>query len=362
LLVETLYWGASGLPVLLLLLAVLGFLMGSYSILSGLFGVAYANVPKFLALCGATTFFVGFGIFVALRQTGGAEALIEGLRMAEWNEGRRLFQFEVPLLSLPVQLLFVPLTLLIRPDVIQFPLAARSTRGAVVGVILGVAVVMGLYALLILLGVALSGLFALDPSALYAGDAIDDPGMILPMLMANYFPIGCRGIWLVAVLAAWISTIPFLWTAITTMIARDLLGRTDPDDGKEPRSPWVARGVSLLVVFATMVVAIGFAIVLEHSPVGYLLRSIAFAILAGPFLAIVLCARLWPGANSVGALAALAAGAFAAVSLSVWDHFDWGNTFQPDWATTILASFAITVVVLVVVSLCTWRPVKPTPR
>jgi SSS family solute:Na+ symporter len=213
--------------------------------------------------------------------------------------------------------------------IVQRLLSARSLKAAQIAVIgSGVAVIIQ-FALFLILGVGLWGL--------YGGKVFPSPDSIFPTFIVDKMPHGLVGLLLAAVLAATMSThsgaINSLAAAATHDIYLPLTGRT-PDD---PRTLRIGRFFALF----WGVVLTGGALLFPQNPktsvvvVALSIASFTYGgLLGGFFLAI-----FWPRARQRDAIIGMSVG-IAAMSVIVFAKQI--SAAVPDWSATLapLASIA----------------------
>jgi solute:Na+ symporter, SSS family len=198
--------------------------------------------------------------------------------LAQWEHPALSFRFVFTLIVLTC------FTYIAAPWYGQKIFAARDTRTAFTAVAWSAVLVFVLYGLMVL---AAAHYRVVDPG-------LDDPQTVVPAMLAAWLPVGLRGAGFAALLAAAITTLAGVWTAMAAMVAADFR--------------WTAArhiGVQRLVLagFATaswlgavfLVDDILNRLILANVPV----LALAFALLAGFH---------WPGATTAGAWASVAVG------------------------------------------------------
>lgn len=99
-------------------------------------------------------------------------------------------------------------------SVVQRSLAARSLKEAQIGLLAGGVLKYFMAVLIIVPGIALAGILADNP--------LQDPDQSFPYLVANYLPLGMRGIILCALFASLMSTVDSTFNSLATLWSVDI--------------------------------------------------------------------------------------------------------------------------------------------
>lgn len=144
---------------------------------------------------------------------------------------------------------------------IQHILSTRSPREAALENLMMALTSLGPRFLLIA-GIAVLGIqfFSADLAAM--GSKVDFEG-ILPAVVLNHLPIGCKGLILAALLAAFMSTFVSTVNSGAAYIVNDIYRRYFNPEASQKRLVWLGYGVSFLVIVAGII--FGFATRNVHS-------------------------------------------------------------------------------------------------
>lgn len=236
-------------------------------------------------------FVVTLAIFPLLLVVGSGESATAGGLAAAFPADQLTFapiaQWEHP--ALPFRFVFTLIVLtcftyIAAPWYGQKIFAARDPRTAFAAVAWSAVVVFVLYGLMVL---AAAHYRVVDPE-------LDDPQTVVPAMLAAWLPAGVRGAGFAALLAAAITTLAGVWTAMAAMVAADFKWTAARHIGVQRLVLAGFAGASWLgAVF--LVDDILNRLILANVPV----LALAFALLAGFH---------WPGATTAGAWASVAVG------------------------------------------------------
>jgi SSS family solute:Na+ symporter len=312
--VQLLGWSLGGTEMLLCIVGI-AVVAGVYTLAGGLSAVVYTDALQCAVLIAGCLLVLGCGLV----EVGGVGALAEKVaaREAEQasDEGRGTEHNE---LILPVDTetpfpwpgILFGLALVLSPAywignqaIVQRSLGARSAFHAKAAYIWG-----ALLKNIIPLVIALPGLvaFALLPD-------LEDGDNAFPTLATMLLPVGLRGLFLAAFLAALMSSVDSYLNAAATIFTRDLFQRFASQSDDDVRLLHVGRIVTLCLVLW----AIGFAVfcsTIEGSGI-YAIFQTLMSFFQGPALAILLCAVFWRRANGIGAFVGFVCGVATAVGL-----------------------------------------------
>jgi solute:Na+ symporter, SSS family len=189
---------------------------------------------------------------------------------------------------------------------------------------------------------------------------LEDGDSAFPSLVNHLLPVGLRGLFVAAFLAALMSSIDSYLNSAATIVSHDLYKRFVNRDVTDERLLTLGRIVTAVLVAW----AIGFAFVLmqmnENSGL-YAIFQTLMAFFQGPAFAILLIGVLWKRATGVAALIALVCGIATSVSLFALNHpavygaLGWQPLFriQEPFLYFSVWAFLVTAVLLVGISLIT---------
>lgn len=214
-----------------------------YTMASGLFGVAYSDIPQFILLL------VGrLGLVIAVfAVAGGFDAVLEAVHHARGPEflvvhppasGARFGDFQVePLTLVALMLLGLFGIAGTRSITVQRSLAARSETDAAVGQMMAAVLSMAVR----VAPLALLGLAAL---ALYPGGA---PGEVWATMVDDHAGPGLKGLILVGVVAGYMSTIDTYLNFMAANVFNDFWRRHVQPEASPRAQVWVCRAVTVLL-------------------------------------------------------------------------------------------------------------------
>jgi len=144
---------------------------------------------------------------------------------------------------------------------------------------------------------------------------LTDGDSAFPELAAALLPVGLRGLFLAAFLAALMSSVDSYLNSAATIVTNDFYKRFFHPETSDERLLKIGR----IATVALLIWAIVFALVvsrMEGSGI-YAIFQTLMAFFQGPALAILLCGVLWKRANGTGALVGFVCGVIFSVSLYV---------------------------------------------
>jgi len=198
--------------------------------------------------------------------------------IAQWSSPALPFRFVTTLIVLTC------FTYIAAPWYGQKIFAARNERVAFAAVAWAAILVFVLYGVVVLAAAHFRA----------AGPALADPQTVVPAMIAAWLPAGLRGVGFALLLAAALTTLAGVWTAMAAMVAADFGSR---DARHVAAQRWIVVGFAaaswLGAVF--LVDDILNRLILANIPVA----ALAFALLAGFH---------WPRANAAGAWASVLVG------------------------------------------------------
>ena len=225
---------------------------------------------------------------------------------------------------------------LIGQDVYQRLFAAKDTKTAFRSAVLSCIILLVICFFPVILGMAGRGLFP----------GLETESLVVPTVIRAMLPPVFSGFTLAAIIAAVVSTADSILTAATSHVVNDLYVRyickedtTDPSVQK--RLLCLSKIMTLVVGIVSVVIALAIPSVLSVLNYSYTLFT------AGVFAPVV-AGLLWKKATKIGAFAGLFSGLiFVALGWSGFSFFG---------SPSDIASSLLSVVVLIVVSLITYRP------
>lgn len=314
-------WSLAGWEIGTCIVAI-ALLAGLYTVAGGLAAVVYTDSIQ----CSVMIAGCLLVLILGLVQLGGIEPLLEQLeqRAPEGQTGREHLQLIQPVDTagpFPWTGVLFGLTLILSPAywignqaIVQRSLGARSEFEAKAAYIWG-----SLLKSLIPVIIVLPGLVAV---ALLPD--LDDGDTALPLLATGLLPIGLRGIFVAAFLAALMSSVDSYLNAAATIFTNDFYERFRQVSSSSSEALTVGRWTTLVLVAW----AIGFAFwvsTIEGSGI-YVIFQTLMSFFQGPALAILLMGVLWRRANAIGALVGFLGGVGCAVGLFVLNQppvLDW---------------------------------------
>lgn len=198
--------------------------------------------------------------------------------IAQWGHPALPFRFVTTLIVLTC------FTYVAAPWYGQKIFAARSERTAFAAVAWAAVLVFVLYGLMVL---AAAHFRVVSP-------ALADPQTVVPAMVAAWLPAGLRGVGFAVLLAAALTTLAGVWTAMAAMVAADFGWRQSRHVTPQR---WIVSGFALASWLGGMFLVddILNRLILANIPVA----ALAFALLAGFH---------WPRANAAGAWASVVVG------------------------------------------------------
>ncbi len=160
---------------------------------------------------------------------------------------------------------------------------------------------------------------------------LEDPDMALPKLIGTVMPMGIKGIFLAAFLAALMSSVDSYLNSATAIVTTDFYLRLMRPTADERRLLFIGRTVTLMLTLW----GIFFAFLLQGADAGiYEIFQTLMSFFNGPAFAVLLAGLVTRWVTSTGALAGFIAGVFTAVTLFAVNHpavcarFQWEPLFQ----------------------------------
>jgi solute:Na+ symporter, SSS family len=308
-------WSLAGWEITACVVAI-ALLAGLYTFAGGLAAVVYTDSIQCTVMIGGCLLVLVMG----LMELGGIQPLIERLEQQERQAAEAGAPQDHVALIQPVDTpgpfpwtgILFGLALILSPAywignqaIVQRSLGARSAFEAKAAYIWG-----SLLKNLIPVIIVLPGLVAVAVLP-----DLDDGDTALPLLATGLLPLGLRGVFVAAFLAALMSSVDSYLNAAATIFTNDFYERFRASDSSSSGALTVGRYTTLVLVLW----AIGFALwisTVEGSGI-YVIFQTLMSFFQGPALAILLMGVLWRRANAAGALVGFVGGVSCAVGLFV---------------------------------------------
>eukprot|EP00434_Breviolum_minutum_P011950 symbB.v1.2.010535.t1/scaffold641.1/size177546/9 len=185
-----------------------------------------------------------------------------------------------------------------------------------------------------------------------------------PYLIAKMFPDGLRGLLIVSMVLAMMSSLDSVFNCLSTVVTHDIYLRLLHPGASQQRQIWIGR----LVTFIAASCGLAWLPMIASSSNGlYLTTQSAQTHMSPTLVAVFLVGLLWPRANGKGALAGMIVGFTAGITRFVLSKFALEGSCEPfelhsyrltcmNFNHVGLLLFVLTVIVVVVVSLLTTAP------
>lgn len=349
------------LTTLLSLLALIGILAGQVTSAGSILSSLGLGTPTTCAIIVAA-FFIGFTAFgglwavtvtdfiqiivaalgliaaaiVVLTQVGGWDALVAQIQTTDVPSN--YFSLLKDTEPSYVLWLIMPMFIytLIGQDVYQRLFAAKDTKTAYKSAILACIILLVIYFFPVLLGMAGRAMFP----------DMEVSSMIVPTIIRATLPPVLSGFALAAIIAAVVSTADSILTAATSHVVNDIYVRYISKD--DPADPHVQKKLLNLSKIMTLFVGIISVVVALAIPSVLQVLNSSYTLFTAGVFAPVVAGLLWKKATKAGAFAGLFSGLlFVALGWSGFSFFG----IPSDIASSLLA-----LVVLIVVSLITYKP------
>ena len=306
-----------------------------YTALGGLLAVAYTDFVQ------TTIMVLAIGILLpvlVIPDIGGTSAAVGVLTPAsgDWLGGMTLLYF------VSIFLIDVPFSLLDNSLWLRTGAAKNISH-----IRRGVRMTAYAFMLWSLVVTAL-GVFAIQ---LVPGLELTDagPDAAVPMLVMNYMPVVIKGLCLAALLAVIMSTADTVLLIAGTTVSWDIAASLRPDMDDRARIR-VAR----LTIFATGFVGAIFALSVRGL---FEVLLLAFAVYVASLFIPVMAAIFWKKATRAGATASAIV---AVVSLGILYAMKFSGAL-PGTIEPIIVSLFLSLVVMTIVSVATWKEATATP-
>jgi len=311
-----------------------GAVMVVYTFMGGLLAVAYTDLVQ------TVIFLAGVGILLpifVIGDIGGVQAAVEVMTPPAANFWGGL----TPAYIISIFLIDIPFCL-IDPSLWQRASAARNAGMIRRSMFAAGGVYIYWSIVVVFLGVAATRLFPTLAGG--AGDAV------IPLEVANHLPPVVTGLCVAAMLAIMMSTASTALLISGTTCSQDIVKAFRP----------AASDTTLLLVTRLFILFIGAAgIVFALGMRGIFdILLLAFAIFVSGIFIPAMAAIFWKKATTAGAVSSAAAASVTVVALY---GLKLGGML-PSWIEPIIASLAVSLIVMLVVSHATWREDTGTPR
>ena len=311
-----------------------GVVMVVYTFMGGLLAVAYTDLVQ------TVIFLAGVGILLpifVIGDIGGVRAAVEVMTPPADNFWGGL----TPAYIISIFLIDIPFCL-IDPSLWQRASAARNAGMIKRSMFAAGGVYIFWSIVVVFLGVAATRLF--PTLARGAGDAV------IPLEVANHLPPVVTGLCIAAMLAIMMSTASTALLISGTTFSQDIVKAFRPATGDK----------TLLLVTRLFIIFIGAAGILFALGMRGIfdILLLAFAIFVSGIFIPAMAAIFWKKATTAGAISSAAAASVTVVALY---GLKLGGML-PAWIEPIIASLAVSLIVMLVVSHATWKEETATPR
>ena len=300
-------------------------------------GLWAVTVTDFIQIVVAAIGLITASIFVVIK-SGGWDAI--AAKIAETDVPENYFHLLQGTEPSYVLWLILPMFIytLIGQDVYQRLFAAKDTKTAYKSAILSCIILLIICAFPVVLGMSARALFP----------DLEVASLAVPTVLRAVLPPAFSGFTLAAIIAAVVSTADSILTAATSHVVNDLYVRyVNKDDVEAPETQKKLLNISKLMT--VIVGAVSVVIALAIPSVLMVLNSSYTLFTAGVFSPVV-AGLLWKKATKAGAFAGLFSGLiFVALGWSGVSFFG---------IPTDIASSLLSLLVLIVVSLVTYKPEK----
>ena len=296
-----------------------------YTVIGGFEAVAYSDVIQGVLMVAVLVLLPVAGIMAA----GGWTPMLAALQATDPNLLRPMGEAGVSTAGVlsAVSFAAVGLAFLGVPQLLTRFISARSLGEIAPGGMIAVACIIAFDAGAVLAGMAGRVLFP----------ALGDPETILPVMSAELFPEIVTALFLVAVLAAIMSTADSLLILASSAVVRDVVQKILRPDLGERRLSQIGKVTTVALGLAALVVALGEARVI------FWFVLFAWSGLASAFVPPVLCGLFWRRTTLAGAIWGMAVGFAVTV---VWvlvfkEHFYDLYEMIPGVAAGLLATIVV---------------------
>lgn len=338
-------------PVVSILLTAV--LVGVYTFAGGLKAVVYTDTIQCAVMIGGCLLVLILGLS-DLGGWGNMMEKINALGERTENHGELIVPadsespFVWPGILIGLALILSPAYWIGNQAIVQRSLGAKSQFQAQAAFVWG-----ALLKTLIPVIIVIPGLIALAKFPDLA-----DGDNAFPTLVAHVLPVGIRGIFLAAFVAALMSSVDSYLNASATVITNDFYLRYGNRNATDRQILNVGRGCTAALMVWAVLFAFWIMKAGEGTPIFAIFQTL-MAFFQGPALAVILLGFLWKRANGKGAVAGFLSG--IAMSVTLWGMQQWHTEmgieplFKVSEAFLYFSvwAFLTAVVVVVAVSLLT---------
>jgi SSS family solute:Na+ symporter len=282
--------------------SILALIAGLYTVIGGLKAVVYTDaIQAVLLILGA--------ILITVLAFG---------EVGSWENAMAATNPEMMSLVLPAENDFLPWTGLVfgipllgfyfwcnNQFMVQRVLGAKDINHARWGVLSA-----GFMKLLVIFIMVFPGIFALTLYPDLPSLEGYTPDLVFPVLLFDLLPIGIRGLMLVALIAAIMSSIDSTLNSASTLVTMDFIKKLKPDM-TQAKMVQVGR----VTTFAFMIVSALWAPFIKSFPSLWEYLQMFLAYISPPFVAAFVIGIFWKKATSSGAFGGLVIGHLSAVTI-----------------------------------------------
>jgi len=313
-----------------------GLIMVLYTVMGGLLAVAYTDFIQTIIMI----IFVGILLpILIIHDVGGTHMAWVHMQ----PEPGRLFGGLTVAYIVSIFFIDIPFSM-VDPSLWQRAAAAKDTKTIKNSMFITAGVNLYWSFIAVFLGVmAITLLPGLENTAGGTDTAI-------PALVTAYLPVGIRGLCLAAMMAVMMSTADTALLIAGTTFSRDIVRAYKPD-----LSDTSLLRLARLFILVIGVLGVGFALVMQGI---FDILLLAFAIFVSGVFIPTMAAIFWKKATKQGALISAVAASVVVVAL-------YGlklSGMLPEWIEPILVSIVVSFVLMVAISLATYRPDRATQR
>lgn len=327
-------------------------LVGFYTLTGGLAAVVFTDAIQCAVMIGGCLLVTGLGLY----EIGG----LEGLRaqMPDPEQTQLILPadsdspFPWPGILFGLALILSPAYWIGNQAIVQRSLGAKNEFAAKASYVWG-AVLKNLIPIII----AVPGLIAVVKFPELA-----DGDQAYPMLVSTLLPVGLRGLFVAAFIAALMSSIDSYLNSAATILAMDIYKRFINREADERRLLTIGRVTTAVLLTWAIVFALLLTLLSEESGL-YAIFQTLMAFFQGPALAILLCGVFWRRATGIAAFIGFIAGVMFSISLfaltqqPILDWLGWAPLFEVSEPFLYFSvwAFTLTMTLIVIISLLT-RP------
>ncbi|MCP4750454.1 MAG: sodium:solute symporter family protein [Proteobacteria bacterium] len=313
-----------------------GLIMVLYTIMGGLLAVAYTDLLQTLIML------VCIGILLPIfiiQDVGGASVAFDLLKPGEgnfWGGLTVVYIISLFLIDIPF--------CLVDPSLWQRASAAKDSSMIRKSVFITSGIYFYWSFIAVFMGVMAAHLF---PGLAGTSGGVDSA---IPLMVTKYMPAVLKGICLAAMMAIMMSTADTALLISGTTFSWDILRAFRPQT--EDKTLLICARVFILVIGVLGVI---FALNMKGI---FDILLLAFAIFVSGIFVPTMCALFWKKATKSGALVSAIVASVAVVIL-------YGlklSNMLPNWIEPIIISIALSLILMVVVSLATYKPDQATKR